>query len=40
MKAAFLDLNDTMCGMYTDTAPLGLGLIAGYLTKKIDHFLE
>jgi len=37
MKIALLDLNHTTCGIHTNTVPLGLGLIATYLKKTVDH---
>jgi len=40
MKIALLDLNHMTRGVHTNTAPLGLGFIATYLRKTVDHPFE
>jgi len=40
MKIALLDLNHDTRGVHTNTAPLGVGLIARYLLKEVDSGLE
>lgn len=37
LKIALLDLNHTTRGVHTNTAPLGLGVIARYLEKIVDR---
>jgi len=40
MKIALLDLNHITRGVHTNTAPLGIGLIARYLQKEVDAGLD
>ncbi len=40
MKIALLDINHTTCGVHNNTVPLGIGLIASYLKKQINHDLD
>lgn len=40
MRIALLDLNHMTRGVHTNTAPLGVGLIARYLQKKVGSDLE
>lgn len=40
MRIALLDLNHVTCGVHNNTVPLGLGLIATYVRRKINRKIE
>lgn len=40
MRIALLDLNHVTCGVHNNTVPLGLGVIASYLRRKINSNID